>query len=305
MKNLEVMLAFDSRDVTCSRADTWQQLWKYSAEKSIWNDAIGCNEVYLAGFTHLYALDKQTGELIWKKSGFEMIKNIIPCNDTILVADMAKGIYALSAQDGELKWGHLLKRNSIHDMLESNGKVYVSSSRGLFSLDTKNGNDDKPLNKNLWFSLAETGDAIYAVNEGCILKLGKRTGNTATYTGLYSPIKRITADENALYLLSKDCIAALNGKNLAKKWEKPIKNIDGAFRAQGLSLYAAELQGQFYAIDKDTGEVQWEHEYPHRVADVKEVLFREEERVMLLIEDLSITHPRKTYRYVRIPICRF
>ena len=303
MENLEVMLVFDGRNVICSRSDTWQELWKYASEKSIWNDAIGRNQVYLAAFNGLYALGKETGTLAWKKEGFEKIQKIITHNDTVLVADMAQGMQALSAQDGGIIWN--FKKNRINDLLESGGKIYAASSVGLFSLGAEKGNSWELLNKSQWFSLEETRDAIYAANENCILKINKNSESIDTYTCLYSAIQRITADENVLYISTKKCIAALDGRNLALKWEKNIENIDGAFKVQASSLYAAEWHGKLYAIDKDKGEIQWEHEYPHYITDVKEILFRDEdtgrERGMLLIEDTFIARQRKTHRYLRIP----
>ncbi|WP_294627069.1 PQQ-binding-like beta-propeller repeat protein [uncultured Bacteroides sp.] len=95
--------------------------------------------------THLCAFDIHTGEPIWKYRTANSIKNTIAYEAGVIVAQDAEcRLYALDAQTGELLWQQQINLHAYPYLTEgltiSNGTVYAGIGAGLSAYDLKTGN---------------------------------------------------------------------------------------------------------------------------------------------------------------------
>ena len=91
------------------------------------------------------ALDRATGEVVWKFNTHNSVKNNLHLyNGVVFAADVEGFIYALDAQSGELKWEKPLRQNIIQypytqGVVVSRGVVYAGQGYYLTALDAASG----------------------------------------------------------------------------------------------------------------------------------------------------------------------
>ena len=100
----------------------------------------------LQGDAHIYALNGQTGELLWKYQTRNSIKNTIAIDNGRVLAQDAQGyLYAVDAQSGKLSWEKQLPVAGLPSLIEglvaSDGVVYAGTGKGLCAIDTKDGRE--------------------------------------------------------------------------------------------------------------------------------------------------------------------
>ena len=86
-------------------------VWSYETDKPLWaKPAInpGCDCVYLSSMDHhVYALDAQSGKLVWKTEdlgGSIVGTPVLSDNEQIYVGTFSNELIALNAQDGSILW---------------------------------------------------------------------------------------------------------------------------------------------------------------------------------------------------------
>lgn len=98
----------------------------------------------LKGESYIYALDNQTGNLLWKYPVNNSIKNTIAAENGIVYAQTAQGsVIAVKVSDGSLSWGRQLHVNGLPALIEglvvADGVVYAGTGKGLCALNAQTG----------------------------------------------------------------------------------------------------------------------------------------------------------------------
>lgn len=155
IQNNRIYLVSGSGEVACHHAKTGEQLWFVNAD-SIYHGEIwvyGVSEspllsdnavIYTPGgdSVSLVALDKKTGQLIWKAESLGGARGyaspiLIHHNEIpIIIAQTAKDVLGIDARDGAILWSHNLlnyhlssqgKGNNINSPVYKDGRFFISS----------------------------------------------------------------------------------------------------------------------------------------------------------------------------------
>lgn len=94
--------------------------------------------------TYVCAFDLQSGKTLWKYRTENSVKNSIAYEDGIIVAqDAACHLYALDAETGKLLWKRLIDLDGypyiVEGLTASNGTIYAGIGAGLSAYDLKTG----------------------------------------------------------------------------------------------------------------------------------------------------------------------
>ncbi|MCB0105680.1 MAG: PQQ-binding-like beta-propeller repeat protein [Caldilineaceae bacterium] len=115
-------------------------LWQFSTDEPLAASvAVANNIVYLADFTHLYAVDQRSGVELWRFEHDTMTLFFAPVvtEQAVIVADQAT-IYALTQSDGHPLWQRRFDQEII-PAAASSDHVYVKTVNHLWALDPTNG----------------------------------------------------------------------------------------------------------------------------------------------------------------------
>lgn len=98
----------------------------------------------LAGEAHLYALDSRTGDLYWKYTLRNSIKNSIVAEAGLIFAQDAEGwLYAVDADNGKLRWEKKLQVNGLPALIDglvaADGVLYAGTGKGLCAIEATSG----------------------------------------------------------------------------------------------------------------------------------------------------------------------
>lgn len=131
----------------------------------------------LRGEGGVYALDALSGELVWKYTTRNSVKNTIVVESGNVFAQDGEGyLYAIDAKTGKLSWEKKLKSPTLPVVIEglasNNGVVYAGTGKTLSAYEAKSGN--QIWNNTKWSVNQGATSTISATNE--LLILGTQWG---------------------------------------------------------------------------------------------------------------------------------
>ena len=129
-------------DIVCLDLNTSQVKWRYqtkhvvAASPSLINNMVVCG----SNDENLYAINNLTGELIWCVNDVGEIKGRVVSIDNIIIACNQSGVSYGIDFSGKILWKTSIGNSSIHQFLQTNGKlVYFITESFVVALD-KSGN---------------------------------------------------------------------------------------------------------------------------------------------------------------------
>ncbi len=223
----------------------------------------------LKGKSFIYALNGQTGEILWKYYVDNSIKNTIVVENDLVFAQTAQGtLYAIKTDDGSLKWGKQLHVNPLPALVEglvvSDGIIYAGTGNGLCALNAITG-------QRIWEN--EDWQQVEGTTSTLTLGNGILIGS-AQWKGLYG---NDIHDGRQLWHLDK------NG----------ISNRAGSASIYNNLLYLVSTQSLFI-IDPLTGNVIVRREYPFSVDVTSTPLLTDKEIIFGTVDKGLVAVDRET-----------
>jgi eukaryotic-like serine/threonine-protein kinase len=160
---------------------TGEERWTYTTEYGVQGaPLIVQDRVYIATDHRVYALDLESGELIWKAAtGTEGAYMGAPAyEDGVIYTTGGKLLLALEAESGKELW-RTQKDEMFLGPTVANGMVYVGNfDRKLYAFDQANGEEKWSFDGEevFWSSPAASEDVIYAGNDRTVYALDAQTG---------------------------------------------------------------------------------------------------------------------------------
>ncbi len=246
------------------------------------------NILYLAANdTYLYALDTDSGVLLWKfKTGDVIFHYPAAADDIVYVRSSDTYVYAVSATDGSLVWKHMLGARFGGSPVAAGGKLYVGTGTGgdtMHAFDAKSGKilwafraggpvqTPALANNTLYFGCgdkhfyaldAETGalkwkfmtsdgiDSIPAITDRQFNELWSVHTQKAEIPSTTEGIVYFGSWDNHVYALT------LEGKELWRyRTDGPI--IFSSPRVHAGMLFIGSFDQHLYALDAKTGALKW------------------------------------------------
>ncbi|WP_455673999.1 outer membrane protein assembly factor BamB family protein [Phocaeicola sp.] len=188
----------------------------------------------LKGKAHIYALNGQNGEIVWKYPTESSIKNTIAIDSNIVFAqDVLGNLYALDCESGKLCWQTKLPVNKMPALIEglvANERViYAGTGKGLCAFEAKTG---KKLWKNEGWSQREGTTTTLTQGNGVLIgsvqwsalygndsKTGKMLWSISNY-GLRNRGASAAMHGHLLYLISEKSffiLEAATGRIVVRK----------------------------------------------------------------------------------------
>ena len=195
----------------------------------------------------LYAMEAKTGNKIWQNKGWQQgegATSTLTLGQGMLIGSAQwKGLYGNDARTGELKW-HLGKSGinnrgasaAIHDNL-----LYITSSKSLFIIDPAKGNII--VRKDYPFSVDVTSTPLVTDNE---VIFGSVTNGLVAVDKETLEIKWQYQTNDALVYT-------------APYTRKPSATIETSPVLSGNTVYFGASDGTLYGLNKETGELVWQH----------------------------------------------
>ena len=227
------------------------------------------NTLYFASGNDVYALDSDSGQLVWQYTTGGFI-NATPAvsNGILYVGTGDFNVYALNAKTGALVWTYATGSYIVSSLVVSDGIVYAASDdNNVYALNASTGallwqySTGGPIQ----FAPAVDAGIVYiASSDGYIYALNATSGalvwqflTTPQYNG-----STPTVVGGVLYMASADDnLYALNSSNGNLLWKTSLGNApaDGcdAAVANGMVYLGSGDSGVFYAIDAVSGKVRW------------------------------------------------
>jgi outer membrane protein assembly factor BamB len=210
-------------------ADTGVLLWKYSGCCFVGGPAVADGEIFVSSAdNNTYALNAKTGTLLWAYH----TGNTLPTTPTVAagivyVGSSDKNVYALSAKTGALVWKYLTSGSVFSTPAVANGAVYF-------------GSDDD----NVYALNASTGSLLWLYSTGYFVDSPPTVVDGVVYVGSF--------DHN---------VYALNASNGALIWQYSTGNVERTSPAvvEGI-VYVTSDGGLVYALNANTGKLVWEYD---------------------------------------------
>lgn len=116
-------------------------VWQFESAEPIASSAsVAGDAVYVADFTHLYAVDLQSGRPRWQFAHDTMTLFFAPIvvNEMVMAVDHDT-IYALARSDGHPLWQRTFADREVMPAAATNEQIYVKSVNQLWALNAQNG----------------------------------------------------------------------------------------------------------------------------------------------------------------------
>ena len=288
---LILMLAPGVNAAVCQEIIHPKVKWKYKTQGTIRAaPLIDQDRLYISSADgYLYALDKQSGQLIWKFNGHGSMSAPVVTDELVIVVSRDKNVYAVKKRDGQLRWKIELSQDLAGYMeweyfmaapvLHEN-KVLVASGDGrLYSLDAATGKqhwrfDAKarlratPLIDGSTVYLPSNNGFVHVINaasgvelwrfetEGASLDHSQGFDRTCIFT---KPILKY----NLLIFGSRDGKTyAVDVRSRAKKWEFTYGSTWAmSVATDGENVFTGwSTNNIFSAIDLRSGVEKWKYE---------------------------------------------
>jgi len=242
----------------------WKRRLKHKNKKNRDSSLIGAglavyNEKVFAttGFGKVFALQSNTGEIIWEKDVKSPIR-IAPCVDEnlVIVQTMDNAIYALKQADGNILW---------KDKIETENTTMIGGAVPVYSVA-----DDLVVaafnNGQLQAFKASTGTPLWS--EWIIS--GGTTDSLAEITSVRA--NPVIADGFVYAAGYNGPLTAIDIRTGVKIWSKEIA-ISSQPWVAGQFLFVLTNDGDLAAIERATGKIVWSTIIPYAKADEKADVF--------------------------------
>lgn len=241
------------------------------------------NDVYVAsvdenakGEGAIFALRGTTGELRWKYSVRNSIKNTIVASAGLILAQDVEGyLYAVDALTGKLAWEKKLLVNHLPALIEgvvaTDKVVYAGTGKGLCAIDVKTGTT---LWTNQEWGQHEGTTSTWTLGNGVLVagtQWGSLYGNDAltgkkrwavSKNGLSDRAASPAAHGELLYLISRKSLFILNvstGQTIVRK-ELPVKvDVTSTPLVTDNEIIFGTSEAGLMALDKETLELKWNY----------------------------------------------
>lgn len=239
------------------------------------------NKIYTAsvdedfrGRAHIYALNGNNGEILWKYQTESSIKNTIAIDSNLVFAqDVLGNLYAVDCETGKLCWQTKLPVNGLPALIEglvaNEGVVYAGTGKGLCAFEAKTG---KRLWKNEGWSQGEGTTTTLTQGNGLLIgsaqwralygndsKTGKKLWSISEH-GLRNRGASAAIHGPLLYLISQASFFILEGATGKIIVRKPLPyNLDVTstpLLTDKEIIFGTADKG-LVALDKETLEEKW------------------------------------------------
>lgn len=228
----------------------------------------------LQGKGAIFALDGQTGDILWRYPVRNSIKNTIAIDGGKVYAQDAQGyLYALDAATGKLVWEKKLNVNGLPALIEGlvadQGIVYAGTGKGLCASNGETGEtlwtntawgqgegttSTNSLNRNILVSGVQWS-ALYA-NDATTGKLLWK----ATKDGLRNRGASPAFHDNLLYLISDASVFILNATDGSIVVRKPMPfsvDVTSTPLLTDKEIIFGSARDGLVALDRETLESKW------------------------------------------------
>ncbi|MDC0461918.1 PQQ-binding-like beta-propeller repeat protein [Alphaproteobacteria bacterium] len=235
------------------------ELWTVSLDANTDNPFPGINGgiayengtvIAHAGKRNLYAIDAETGAIIWQKKLEVSLRGGPTLNEVndLVVTDLDGQVYVFRLSDGVLKW-----------------------RRSGFPVDTIVYGTPSPaiMGKNIIVSGQAGEIAVYELPSGDLVWADSLASfNPRTPLERLGDIRAFPATdaENAYFISQSGRMSAFEVDTGFELWAKPLSGIEMPWVA-GQSIFVVTIDGRLIAIRKTDGAVRWVTELPGAIPE--------------------------------------
>lgn len=241
------------------------------------NVFVACVDENLEKKGFVYALNGQTGDILWKYAVHNSVKNSIAVEDDLVFAQTAHGtLYALNVSDGSLKWGIQLHVDGLPALVEgivvSNGVVYAGTGSGLCAVNAQTG---ERIWRNKGWEQAEGTTSTLTLTNGMLIGSAQwkglfgndaRTGEMKWQldkSGISNRGASSSVHKGMLYVISSNSLFIIdpsNGNVIVRK-EYPFSvDVTSTPLMTDNELIFGSVNNGLIAVDKETLEIKWQHQ---------------------------------------------
>lgn len=223
---------------------------------------------------NIYGLDGQTGDILWKYPVNNSIKNTIAVENDVVYAQTVQGtVYAIKAEDGDLKWGRQLFVNDLPALIEglvvSDGVLYAGTGAGLCAMNAETGD---VLWQNTAWTQGEGTTSTLTVGNGMLIGSAQWRGlygNDAatgelkwhlTQNGLTNRGSSPTIYKDLLYLISAKSLFIIQPEtgNIIVRKEYPFSiDVTSTPLITDKEIIFGSVTDGLIGVDKETLEIKW------------------------------------------------
>lgn len=227
------------------------------------------------GKSFIYAIDGQSGDILWRFNVESSIRNSIAAADDLVFAQSEKGsVYAVNISDGSLKWGKQLHIGGYTTLTEGlivdNGILYAGTGNGLCALNTRTG--DRVWQSKEW-QQEEASTATLTLGKGMLIGSAQGKGlygNDARSGALMwrleqGSIRRRAASttiyDNQLYTISDQSlfiIDPLMGKIIVRKQFPFSVDVASTPLLTDTEIIFGTANYGLTAVDRETLDIKWQ-----------------------------------------------
>jgi outer membrane protein assembly factor BamB/tRNA A-37 threonylcarbamoyl transferase component Bud32 len=278
---LEVIGRSDSRhlspqvdQVNPAADETIQPRWTFSCADEIRGSACYANGVVYFGSydQHLYAVNAESGNLIWKyQTDGGIVSRPAVLDDSVYIGSEDNRLHVVSARSGSLLWTYYTKGPVRSSPFLAHGHVFIGSDdfnvhaininggRGIWQIDTIAEIRSTPF---------VTQDEVYAGNESgefyCIDFRGGIKWRYKSKRAITS--SAVVADGMVMFCSLDKHIYALDAKSgyLIWRFKMDKGSISSPCVADGLA-YTGSIDGNIYCININNAKEVWRFQTDHQV----------------------------------------
>ena len=208
-------------------------------------------------------------ELLWRSDTARLKSGVSVVDGVVYAADGSESgeVMAFDAQTGEELWNRSLGSRIRSAPLVEDNTVYVGGeygAEGLWALNASTGETRWNISTNDYVisnPTIENGSVYFATNNGQAYAANASTGevewNRSIGGQVWGPI---AAANGTVFMQNDDYVHALDADTGDREWLLNHGNIDGGPTVgDGLVYVAAEDEKTVYAVDAQSGGVEWEY----------------------------------------------
>lgn len=272
-------------DVVAPIADTSiQPRWIFTSDDEIRGTALFTRGVvYFGSYDHnLYAINTETGKLIWKyQTDGGIVSRPAIADDFIFIGSEDNRLHVISARTGALAWAYYTKGPIRSSPLVAHGHVFIGSDdmslhavnihsgRGIWQVDTIGEVRSTPF---------VTQEEVYAGNEaGEFYCMDFRGGIKWRYKAKRAITSSAVVVEGQVFFCSLDrYIYALDAKSgyLIWRFKMDKGSISSPCIAENL-LYTGAIDGNIYCVNRNSTKEVWRFKTENQVTGSPIVLGEE------------------------------
>jgi outer membrane protein assembly factor BamB len=217
-----------------------------------------------AGDGRLYAVEAQTGAVLWEIGGFEALEATgAIAGDVLVVGGYSKRVLALNRLTGEELWsftsGYVVQAAPL--LVEN--QVYIATDHSVYALDL-------PTGQLLWEAATGETDAfmsgpayeagvLYATGGNILLALESATGKEIWRATQEMAFTGLAAANGLIYVGNFDrYLRAYDQHTGEERWKFEAGGVFWSSPAvSGQVVYAGNIDQFLYALNAETGEQLW------------------------------------------------